>query len=101
MSAMRYVSISFAFALGGCANGVTPVQFQQGQLFCAEATAAGPLIIALENNAGVPVNVTGKESATVAAACAAWNASAIPVTPPANATPASVPSVAVKLTPTK
>ncbi len=68
--------------------------FKSGQLFCAEATATGPLVVALENQLGVPVTVTNKEASVVAAACAAWNAAAIPVAPPANATPATVPVVA-------
>lgn len=91
-----FIALFCAASLVGCAtNGtISPAAFQQGQLFCAEATATGPLIVALENAAGVPVNVTGKEAATVEAACAAWSATAVPVAPPASATPASVPTVA-------
>ena len=61
-----------------------------GQLFCAKATAYGPLVVALADAAGAPVVVTGAASSVVAAECAAIGA--IPVTPPAN--PATAPVVA-------
>ena len=90
------IAVGAILGLEGCtstqiANSKT---FKTGQLFCAEATATGPLVVALENQLGVPVTVTNKEASVVAAACAAWNAAAIPVAPPANATPATVPIVA-------
>lgn len=89
-------------SLAGCSNltqkNIThSTAFQNGQLFCAMATANGPLIVALENATGVPVNVINKSSALVAASCAAWNALAIPVTPPANATKTTVPIVATQV----
>jgi len=70
-----------------------------GQLFCAQATATGPLVVALADAAGAPVVVTGAASATVAAACAAIGA--IPVMPPANAPAAPVVAAPVVVTPSK
>ena len=64
-----------------------------GQLFCARATPAGPLVVALADAAGVPVAVSGLASDLVAADCALI--SAIPVTPPAN--PAAAPTVAAPI----
>ena len=66
-----------------------------GQLFCAKATTNGPLVVALADAAGAPVNVTGLASSVVADACAAINA--IPVSPPANPAAAPVVSAAVVL----
>jgi hypothetical protein len=75
----------------------TPAQQQRavvdGQLFCAVATANGPLIVALADAAGAPIVVTGMTSQAVAAACAII--AAIPVIPPAD--PAAAPVVAVAL----
>jgi hypothetical protein len=51
-----------------------------GQLFCAQVTPLGPLIVALATNTGVPISVIGKTSSEVAAACALINAT--PVEPP-------------------
>lgn len=62
-----------------------------GQLFCAKATSAGPLVVAATSALGAPVIVTGMASAAVAAVCAGIDA--IPVSPPAN--PGSAPVVAV------
>jgi len=62
----------------------------EGQLYCAIATANGPLVIALANAAGVPVTVTGKAAGAVAAACAVIGG--IPVVPPPS--PAAAPVVA-------
>lgn len=79
--------------LASCANGtITPAAAAQGQLYCAMATAAGPLTVALLGTNGVPVTVTNKLAADVAAACALWNIAATPVAPPAT----PVPAVAVK-----
>lgn len=61
-----------------------------GQLYCAKATTAGPLVVALADAAGAPVTVTGKAAATVASACAVIDA--IPVEPPPD--PAAAPVVA-------
>src|SRR5581483_11241466 len=71
--------------------GLGSGQVTAGQLFCAAETAAGPLIVALLDTAGVPVIVTGLASDTVAAWCKQWTAAAVPVSPPT----VSVPSVAV------
>lgn len=65
-----------------------------GQLYCGLMTATGPLVIALANTSGVPVKVTGRSAAEVAAACALVGA--IPVIPPPN--PAAAPIVATKTT---
>lgn len=80
--------ISAAAMLAGC----TPAQIQQaqaiqndGRLFCARATAAGPIVASLANAAGVPVRVTDESSAAVAKACALWDA--VPVMPPATVVP--------------
>ena len=78
-------------ALAACSN---PTAVKQGQLFCATATATGPLVVALANVSGVPVAVTNQAAPDVAAACALINA--IPVVPPANA--AAVPVVAAPTT---
>ena len=76
----------------------TPAQRQtaiaDGQLYCAKATAAGPLVVALATMVGAPVVVTGAASAVVADACAIIGA--IPVTPPP--VPATAPVVAVAIT---
>ena len=75
------------------ATYATPAVLTKGQEFCADATADGPLIVAIANRSGVPVTVTGLASAAVAGACAAWKPAAIVVSPP-PATQA-VPVVAV------
>jgi predicted ATPase len=77
--------------LAACAQTATAVA--DGQLYCARATAAGPLVVALADAAGLPFVVTGRAAADVAAACALVGA--IPVVPPAN--PNAAPVVAVKL----
>jgi len=78
--------------------GCSPAQQAQaervvvaGQLFCAKATATGPLVVALADALGAPVVVTGRTAAAVSDACAIIGA--IPVTPPAK--PADAPVVAV------
>lgn len=90
----RYTIAIFAAAitLAGCTTPQGQQAIVQGQLYCAEATATGPLIVALANASGVPVTVINKTAAEVAAACALINA--IPVVPPP--TPAQAPVVAVK-----
>jgi hypothetical protein len=62
----------------------------EGQLYCAQATATGPIVVALADAAGVPVTVTGKAADVVAEACAVIGA--IPVSPPPA--PAAAPVVA-------
>jgi hypothetical protein len=66
-----------------------------GQLFCAQATQTGPLVIALADSIGVPVVVTGATASSVSAACKVVDA--IPVSPPAD--PASAPVVAANVAP--
>lgn len=63
-----------------------------GQLFCAKASALGPITVAIADLAGAPVTVTNQAAAWVASVCAVI--SAIPVTPPTVA----VPTVAVDTT---
>jgi hypothetical protein len=92
------LAAALATVLAACSaaqltNWGTSATFQTGQLFCSVATATGPMTVALQNALGVPVLATGLESAVVADACAAWNTSAIPVTPPAGASPATTPTV--------
>ena len=82
---------SFAVWLAACSPAQQARIVADGQLFCAQATATGPLVVALADASGAPIVVTGMASATVAADCALINA--IPVTqPPA---PAAAPVVAV------
>jgi hypothetical protein len=78
--------------------GCSPAQQAQaeravvaGQLFCAKATATGPLVVALADALGAPVVVTGRTASAVADACAIIGA--VPVTPPGK--PADAPVVAV------
>lgn len=85
-------SIVLALALAGCTSASVSNAVTEGQLYCATASAAGPLVVALANANGVPVTVTGKASADVAAACAVIGA--IPVAPPVF--PAAAPVVAAK-----
>lgn len=83
------VIVLAALMLAGC----SAAQQQAGQLFCAKATATGPLVVALADAAGAPVIVTGLASDIVAADCAAIQG--IPVTPPPTSAP--VPVVATTL----
>jgi hypothetical protein len=94
---MVYGSIAGLIALAGCATFANSAVFKDGQLFCADATKNGPMIVAVENAIGIPVIVTGMESAAVASVCVAWNSLAIPVAPPAAASPATTPTVAVAI----
>ena len=87
-------SVIALIMLAGC----SPAQQAQadravaaGQLFCAKATATGPLVVALADALGAPVVVTGRTASAVADACALIGA--IPVTPPSN--PAGAPVVVV------
>lgn len=92
---MKYLWI-LAFVVACSATQQAKV-VADGQLFCAEATADGPLVVALAAVAGgasgspLPVLVTGMTSDAVAAACKAING--IPVVPPA--VPAQAPVVVV------
>jgi hypothetical protein len=69
-------------ASGTAAKLVSASTATKGQEFCSKATADGPLVVALANSQGAPVAVTGLASSVVAAACAAWDAAAVPVSPP-------------------
>lgn len=86
------LAVTTCAALGACSASQVATTVADGQLFCAKATADGPLVVALSSIAGAPVIVTGLASATVAAACAAWDVAAVPVAPPAS--PATAPIVA-------
>lgn len=92
------VALAVALAVAGCsASQLATVErvVANGQLYCAKATASGPLVIALANAAGVPVTVTGRTAAYVQAACGVIGA--IPVAPPAS--PALAPVVAASVPP--
>lgn len=93
---MRPFLPALALALVGCSAAQQTAAVQKGQLFCAEATANGPLVVALADALGAPVVVTGLTAKVVADDCLAIQA--VPVTPPAN--PAAAPVVAVTLPPT-
>jgi len=87
-------SVIAVIMLAGC----SPAQQAQaervvvaGQLFCAKATATGPIVVALADALGAPVVVTGRTATAVSDACAIIGA--IPVTPPAK--PSDAPVVAV------
>lgn len=80
---MKLPALATLAILAGC----TPAQQQAadravaaGQLFCAQSTGSGPLVVALADAAGVPVTVTGKSAEVVRDACAAIGA--IPAMPP-------------------
>jgi hypothetical protein len=77
--------IALALAVASCQSPQVETTVKQGQLFCAEETATGPLTVALANALGAPVSVTNQTSTDVAAACALINA--IPVVPPTMAVP--------------
>ncbi len=75
------------------------VAVQDARLFCAVATPAGPVVVAVANAAGAPVIATGTAAAVVAAACAAANG--IPVVPPpVGSNVATVAAVVAPDTPT-
>ena len=77
-----------------CTLAQRQTAIEDGQLFCAKATATGPLVFAVATAFGTPVIVTGALKATVASVCGLE--AAIPVAPPAN--PVAVPVVAVTIT---
>lgn len=111
---MKHLTIILAaIALAGC--GATPAQQAQlvaagqtlaavaagnnttvaalvmkGGLFCQQANASGPLVVALANIYGAPVSVVNQTASDVATACALIGG--IPVAPPAD--PASAVVVA-------
>jgi hypothetical protein len=93
IAALFVVLIGLMSTIDGCTVAAQQRVVVDGQLFCARATPAGPLIVAIADAAGVPVVVTGMASSAVAAICAVI--AAIPVVPPAN--PAAAPVVAVAL----
>ena len=93
---MRSALLASFLALAGCnaqQNAAVDKAVVAGQQFCAKATAAGPLVVALVDTAGAPVTVTNKASAVVSATCAL--AGAIPASPPPN--PGQAPVVAVAI----
>lgn len=87
------LSCLFVVFLGlvGCTAAQQQRAVADGQLYCATATADGPLIVALSNSLGVPVLATNVAASVVAANCAALGG--IPVSPPLNASQAPVVSV--------
>ena len=91
----RTIIIGSMLALAACNAATTQQTVAAGQLFCATATATGPLVVALAALNGAPVIVTNKAQAEVQAACALIGA--IPVSPPAN--PAQAPVVAALVSP--
>lgn len=90
-----------ALALGACTpaqlaqiNATTQTAIVDGQLFCAKATTAGPIVVAIINTLDAKaVTVTNKAASYVASVCATINA--IPVSPPANIAAAPVVAVTV------
>jgi hypothetical protein len=96
---MRTFIIGAVALIAGCATvaRLETAARAAGQLFCAEATSNGPLVVALVDLTGVPVIVTNAASAAVAGACAAWMPAAVPVSPPTGAVPTV--AVNVKLVP--
>ena len=88
----RNIALAVTLAIGGCTNTQVQQAVVDGQLFCSQATAAGPLIEAVATTNGVPVSVIGKTKAEVAALCALINA--VPVPPPAAPAAAPVAKVA-------
>lgn len=85
-----------AVVLSITACSVAGTTYPAGQLFCAVAqNGGGTLIAAVQSAVGVPIIVTGLESAVVAGVCAKWNAAAVPVAPPASVTPLNTPAIAV------
>ncbi len=94
------VLLAAGLSLSACTTAqqaATSKAVADGQLFCAKATGAGPLVVALANADGAPVTVTGAASADVAAACQVIGA--IPVSPPANPAAAPVVAASVKAAP--
>lgn len=83
------------FITAGVLSACTPEAQQrvvtEGELYCALATRAGPLVVAIADATGTPVIVTGLTQAAVAGICASL--AAVPVVPPPD--PAAAPVVAV------
>ena len=93
---MRFYFPALAAAsLAACTPAQQSKALADGQLFCALATAQGPLVVAIADVAGAPVSVIGMTKAAVDGVCA--QLAAVPVTPPAN--PTAAPVVAVALPP--
>lgn len=80
--------------IAGCSAPQQQTAVKNGQLFCAKATADGPLVVALADALGAPIIVAGRTASVVAADCALIEGT--PVVPPPN--PAAAPVVAVPLT---
>jgi hypothetical protein len=80
-------------------QNVNTVAVQDARLFCAVATPAGPVVVAVANAAGAPVIATGTAQIVVNSACAAVNG--IPViAPPVGSPVATVAALVAPNTPT-
>lgn len=87
-----------ALALSACTSAQVGKTVAQGQLFCAKATATGPLVIALATVANGPVNVIGQTKQYVDALCAVAGGIAVsPPTNPGDAPVLTVPAVSIPL----
>jgi hypothetical protein len=86
---------ALALWLAACSPAQQTKAVVDGQMFCAKATATGPLVVAIADASGVPVSVIGMTSAAVQGVCA--TIAAIPVTPPVD--PGAAPVVAVVVPP--
>lgn len=88
MKSVKFLAcIATAISLGACTAAQLSAVSTVGQEFCAKATADGPLVVSLVDTLGAPVLVTGIASDVVAAACRAWDAAAVPVSPPTSVVP--------------
>jgi hypothetical protein len=87
----KFLFVLPVLALTACGTAGEQRLVADGQLFCATATKAGPLVVALADAAGAPIIVTGLAAAVVQGDCALING--LPVVPPVN--PVAAPVVAV------
>lgn len=85
------LALALILALPACQGPAATDALEAGQLYCAKAMAAGPLVFAALDASGVPLKATGKAAGLVQAWCAV--AGAIPVSPPA--VPQAAPRVAL------
>lgn len=96
MTSLKSITaIAAISALCACSSPTAQRIVRDGDLFCSKVVAGQPLVVALANAVGVPVNVINKSSAVVADACAVIGA--IPVVPPP--VPAAAPVVAAPVAP--
>lgn len=91
MKKFMFLGLLAGSLVAGCTAAQLAKVQTAGQLFCAKATADGPLVVAVVDTLGAPVVVTNVASAIVAAACKAWDSAAVPVSPPTG----TVPTVAI------